>query len=297
MITEVVVGKIKIPNPTMLASGIVGISSKLLSRVLEMGAGAVVTKSFSVEPRRGYENPVICELPHGVLNAIGLSNPGVKDFLEELRELSGKNVIASVFGADPIEFVKIIELVDDFVKGYEINFSCPHAKGVGIEVGRDSNLVEAILREVVNNTDRPVWAKFSVEIPDLLSKIKIYEEYIDAIVITNTIRGMAIDIWARRPILTAKIGGYSGPAIKPIALRAVYELYEKTEIDIIGCGGIMSGYDVIEFMMAGAKAVQIGTAVYYRGLEVFSKILEEIRSFMEEENIENLNEIVGVAHV
>lgn len=297
MNVEVVVGGIKIQNPLILASGILGISSKLLKRALDAGAGAVVTKSIGVEARKGYENPVIFELPYGILNAIGLSNPGVDHFCDELKDLKDKNVIANIFGSEVSEFIRIIEKIDEFVKGYEINFSCPHAKGVGIEVGRESSLVKSILREVVEVTNRPVWAKFSVELPDLIGKINIAADYVKAVVITNTIRGMAIDIWARRPVLSAKIGGYSGPAIKPIAIRAVYEAYENSNVDIVGCGGILTGYDVIEFLMAGAKAVEIGTGIYYRGFDIFKNILEEIKKFMEYENISDVREIVGVAHV
>jgi len=291
------VGKLEIPNPTILASGILGISAKLLLRVLDNGAGAVVTKSFGLSPKKGYGNPTIYEMPYGLLNAMGLPNPGVEFFSEELKKVRGKNVIASIFGSEVEEYMSIIKKVEDFVVGFELNFSCPHAKGYGIEVGRDTELVEEILKEVRKATQKPIWAKISLEIPNFVELGKIAEKYADAIVMTNTLKGMAIDIHAKRPVLTAKIGGYSGPSIKPLALRGVYELYENVKADIVGCGGILSGYDAVEFFMAGAKAVEIGSGIYYRGIGIFREISREIKEFMEREGYDKIEDMVGVAHV
>ena len=294
------IGSLNLTNPTMLASGIMDEDAGSMKRIMKCGAGAIITKSIGIKPREGYPNPTIIELDCGMINAMGLPNPGIKEFGEELIKLKKSKIpiIGSIYGSNPSEFIKLGQKMQDYgTSAIELNLSCPHAKNYGLEVGSDSKTTKKITKSVKENVSIPVFVKLSPNVTNI-SELALSAEAgnADAIVAINTVKAMKINIEIKKPILSNIIGGYSGKAIKPIGVRCVYEIAKKVKIPIIGVGGIISGEDAIEYMIAGASAVQIGTAVYYRELDVFDKINKEIQKWMQEHSYKNLNEIIGVAH-
>lgn len=294
------IASLRLTNPTMLAAGILGMSGLTLSRVVEAGAGAVVTKSLGLKPCRGYSNPTVVQVEGGLINAMGLPNPGVEHFAQETESLDplGAPMIVSIYASSPEEFALLAKKALKIgAKGLELNVSCPHAKGVGAEVGQDSNLVEEIVREVRRSVETTILVKLTPNVAQIAELARAAEKGgADAVTAINTVRAMAIEIETAKPILGNKVGGLSGPAIKPIAVRCVYEIYETVGIPIVGCGGAATWQDAVEFMQAGASAVQIGTALATRGLAVFSEIVNGIKAFMEKKKISDVKEIVGLSH-
>ena len=290
---EVDVSGLRLRNPIMLASGILGSCVGSLNRIAKH-AGAVVTKSVGLRGRKGYSNPCVTILECGFLNAVGLASPPALDFARELENFNRScPLIVSLFGSSPEEFRELVKIFD-VANAFELNLSCPHAKGLGLEVGMDFDLVYEIVRSVKKETDKPVFAKVSANL-DYVELAKVCESAkIDGIVAINTVKGLAIDIVAKKPILSNVSGGLSGKAIKPIALKCVWDLFEEVNVPIVGCGGISNWKDVVEFLLAGAKAVQVGSAFYY-GYDVIPKILEGLRSYLRINNL-SLDEIVGLAH-
>jgi len=270
-----------------------------MQRIFKSGAGAIVTKSISLKSREGYPNPAVIELEHGILNAMGLPNPGIDAFSEEILKLKSSKIpiIGSIFGANANEFVKLAKKMQSYgVDAVELNLSCPHAKGYGLELGSDPLLVKNITKGVKKNTNMPLFVKISPNLPSVSEIAKAAESAgADAIVAINTVKAMKIDLELQMPVLSNKIGGYSGKAVKPIGIRCVYEIAKDVDIPVIGVGGITTGKDAIEYFMAGASAVQIGSAIYYRELDVFEKICKEIKDWMEEHNYKNISELIGVA--
>ncbi len=270
-------------------------------RIIKSGAGAVVTKSIGLKPKYGYPNPTVVELEYGILNAIGLANPGIKEFSKELEKLTQSNIplIASIFGCNSKEFINLaIEMEENGASAVELNMSCPHAKGYGLEIGSDPKLVKKITSEVKDAINIPVFVKLSPNHSNLIEIAKSSENgNADGIVAINTVKAMKIDLEIKMPILSNKVGGYSGKAIKPIGIYCIYEISKNVNIPVIGVGGITTGKDAIEYFMAGASAVQIGSAIYYRGIEVFKEVCNEIENWMEDHNIKNISEIIGVAHI
>ena len=294
---EIVVGRLHIRNPTILASGILGASGESLKRVyFEGGAGAVVTKSLSLEPKEGHKNPTVIEIDEGLLNAVGLANPGYRNFIEELKYLRRSNVtvVASIFGKTISEYVEIAKDIAKYVDAIELNLSCPNVEGKLF--AQSEHLTYEAVRDVKSIVKKPVFAKLSPNVTDIVSVAKACEEAkADAVVVTNTIKAMKIDVYAKRPVLSNKTGGLSGKCLKPIAVRCVYEIAKEVDIDIIGCGGVFTGEDAVEYFLAGAKAVQIGTAVLYRGIDVFRKVCKEIEEYMKKEGFESIEDIIGLA--
>ncbi|NJF26117.1 dihydroorotate dehydrogenase [Thermococcus sp. Bubb.Bath] len=294
---EVELFGIKFENPLILASGINDKVPEQWMRAHEEGAGGVVTKSIGIEPRKGYDNPTIVELPYGLINAMGLPNPGWKGFLEMVEGYTFDfPVIGSIFGGTPEEFAFLAEKLSDVADAFELNLSCPHAKGYGMETGQKPENVYDIVRAVKDATDKPVIAKLTPNIDDI-TKLGLAAEKggADAVSAINTLKAIAIDIYARKPILSNKVGGYSGPGVKPVALRAVYDLARTLEVPVIGIGGITTWQDAVEFLLAGASALQIGTAVSLRGWKVFKEISKGIERYLEEEGFSSVKEIVGLA--
>lgn len=286
-------------NPVVLASGILSHGS-LLRRAAEEGAGAVVTKSLTYEEREGYKTPTIVGVKAGLVNAIGLANPGYKEFLKRdlpLAKQGGACLIVSIAGGSPEEFRKIsIAAEEAGADGVELNLSCPHVKKHGLEIGSDPALVKKIVMEVKGSVDIPVHAKLGLT--DSLTRSAIAAEGAgaDAIVAINTVRAVVIDVDARKPVLSNIYGGLSGPAIHPIAVRCVYDLYKELSIPIIGCGGVEDPTDALEFILAGAVAVQVGTVVALKGLTVFKEIAGGINRYLDFYGFNDLREIVGLAH-
>lgn len=297
------IASLKLTNPTMLAAGILGLSATTLKEAIKQGAGAVVTKSISLEPRSGYTNPAVVQLgDYGLLNAMGLPNPGAKDFATELKELkqNGLNapVIASVFGFSENEFAKVAKILTKAgADAIELNVSCPHVEKTGSEIGQNPKLVSQVVRKVRNAITAPAIVKLTPNVADITEVATAAARAgADAIVAINTLRAMSIDIETARPILGNKIGGLSGRALKPVTVRCVYEIYEAVNVPVIGCGGVATWKDAVELMLAGASAVQIGTAVASNGLGVFKSVSKGIDAYMHRNGFRSLKEIVGLSH-
>ncbi|HLC24287.1 MAG TPA: dihydroorotate dehydrogenase [Nitrosopumilaceae archaeon] len=291
------VGPIEFERPTMLASGILGISLEVFARLYKDGAGALVTKSLSKEPWDGYPNPTIVGVKSGYLNAVGLSNPGAPYFAKMIESNTTVPIIVSLVGSVEEDFVFMIKQFENVkILGYELNLSCPHVEKVGLEVGDDPNLVRKIVKSVKSHSKVPVIAKVGLGASDYLETVRAAcESGIDAITAINTVRAMGIDVETTRPLLSNKIGGLSGSAIKPIAVRCVYEISSKFDIPIIGCGGVSDWEDAVEFILAGASAVQIGSAIGEKWTGVFSEINDGISKYMEKKGFSKIKEMVGIA--
>ena len=292
------VGKIQLNKPAMLASGILGISLDVFNRLYRSGAGAVVTKSLSSEPWEGYPNPTIFSVNGGGwMNAVGLSNPGASNFAKMIEPNQDVPIIVSLVGSIPKDFEMMInEFKNCNVTAFELNLSCPHVAKVGLEVGDDPELVKKIVTTVKNSTTAPVIAKVGLGTTNYLNTVKTaIDSGIDAITAINTVRAMAIDVETQRPILSNKYGGLSGTPIKPIALRCVYEISSKYDIPIIGCGGISTWEDAIEFFLAGASAIQLGSAIGDNWINVFDDINKGVLQYMKKKNYSTIEEMVGLA--
>jgi dihydroorotate dehydrogenase (NAD+) catalytic subunit len=291
---------LRLGNPVMLASGILGETGSSLVRVAQAGAGAVVTKSIGAEPREGYPNPTVVELEAGIINAVGLANPGIVAYIDEMETARKGDVpiIGSVFGKGEGEIVEVAELMEQAgASAIEVNLSCPHARNLGAEQGRDPEIVGSIVSAAKKSVNVPVLAKITPNVTDIVDAgLAVANSNGDGIVAINTVKAMAINPETGMPVLSNKIGGLSGPAIKPIGVRCVYELFENVDIPLIGVGGILTGNDALEYLMAGATAVQIGSAAYYRGIEVFGRVVEEIDRFLDENGYGSVKDIVGIAH-
>lgn len=292
------VGPLHLERPAVLASGILGISLDVFGRVYGAGAGAVVSKSLSREPWEGYANPTVFEIGGGGwMNAVGLSNPGAANFAEMIRPNRSVPVVVSLVGSveEDFEFM-MAKFADCEVAGYELNLSCPHVEKVGLDVGDDPDLVSRIVRTAKRAAPEPVFAKVGLGSTDYLETVSAaIEAGADGITAINTIRAMAIDAELQRPILSNRFGGLSGTPIKPVALRCVYEISSRHDVPVMGCGGISSWEDAVEFILAGASAVQLGSAVGERWLEVFGEINSGIASYMQRKGVRSISEMVGAA--
>ena len=297
---SVELARLRLANPTMLAAGILGLTSLSLKRTAEAGAGAVVTKSVGLKPRMGYANPTVVQTDCGILNAMGLPNPGIDYFAKEIHEAKtiGCPIIVSVYGFSVEEFVEVAKKAEEAgADALELNVSCPHVEKTGSEIGQDPKLLKTIVKVVKKEVNKPVFVKLTPNVTDIVECARVAEEGgADAITAINTVRAMAINAETAKPILGNKFGGLSGPAIKSIALRCVYEIYREVKVPVIGCGGVSDWRDVVEFMLAGATAVQIGTAIAFKGLEVFQSINKGIEAYLETRGYKNVREIVGLSH-
>ncbi len=285
-------------NPLLLASGFLGISQEIFNRLYKSGFGAIVSKSISVDPMEGYKGPTIVSINQkSYLNAIGLSNPGADAFSEEISN-NTVPLLVSLVGSSATEFPYLIKKFDKLnILGYEINLSCPHVAKMGMEVGDDPTLVTKIIKTIKTNTKKPVIIKVGIGNLDVVKLADIIEESgADAITAINTIRAMAINTETGMPILSNKIGGLSGSSIKPIGVRCVYEISKKVRIPVIGCGGIMNWEDVIEYMLAGATTVELGSVIGYHGLGVINKIIKGISGYLNKKGYKSVREIIGIAH-
>ena len=290
---------LNLKNPTMLASGILGETGDSLLRIAKSGAAALLTKSIGIEAREGHANPTFVETEHGILNAIGLANPGIKEYgLEVKKALAARiPVIGSIFGANTKEFEQLSVKMEEYgVSALELNHSCPHAKGYGAELGHDKENVLEITRAVKDAVKIPVFVKLSPNVGNIGEIACAVEKAEgDGIVAINTVKAMAVNAEIGMPVLSNVMGGYSGPAIKPIGLRCVYEIKAAVNLPVIGVGGILTGKDAIQYIMAGASAVQIGSGVFYRGDGIFKEVCNEIEEFMDTHGYKTIKEMVGIA--
>ena len=291
-------------SPLVLASGVLGLTADSMKRVLIAGAGAVTTKSFSMEPRKGHPCPSILPYNSGLLNAVGLSNPGVNEMNKEIRKLQAQHnglIFASVFGRTPEEFglatTSAAEAEPDLI---EVNVSCPNVESeFGTPFGASFQDVEKITKIVKKEAGIiPVSIKLTLHCPSIKKMAQVCEESgADAITAINTVGpGMLIDTGVMRPVLANKVGGVSGPAIFPLALRAVWEIARAVSLPVIATGGVSSTDDTLQMIMAGATLVSIGSAIYYDDLGVFSKINKGLIDWMTVRKIGTLQEIRGKAH-
>lgn len=295
------IGGLKLKNPVMTASGTFGYGEEY-SEFLDLNMlGAVVVKGISLKPMEGNPPPRICETPCGMLNAIGLQNIGLKRFLKEklpyLRQFDTK-IIVNILGNTIREYVRLTKALDDAgVDAIELNVSCPNVKKGGIIFGTDKRALSKLVSKVKQSAGKSVLiTKLSPNVSDITEfAIAAEESGSDALSLINTLRGMAIDIETRKPKLANITGGLSGPAIKPIALRMVWEASQSVRIPVIGIGGIINAQDAIEFMLAGATAIQVGTGNFINPMATI-EIIRGIRSYSEGKNIDNIRDIIGSIH-
>lgn len=295
----------KFSNPLVLASGIIGVTAASMHKAVKDGAGGVTVKSISLEPRTGHPNPTMIAKPGYFLNAVGLSNPGIENALEELKKFKvgaycNTPLIGSIFAGTPDEFgevtARICAAPIDFL---EVNISCPNvSREFGEPFAYSLSAVELITKKIKTKSKKiPVIMKLSPNAWNIVDLAKAAEAAgADALCVGNTISGMYIDVRARKPVLHNKQGGVSGPALFPIALKCVYDVFNAVKIPIIGTGGVTTGEDALAMIMAGATLVGVGSAVYYRGATVFKQITDEMKKIMQEEKIKNLESIRGCAH-
>jgi len=294
---------IKLKNPTILASGIMGVSAASLKFCEENGAGAVTLKSIGHNERIGHHNPTVYVWENGTHNAVGLSNPGIDGSIDKIKQMQSQlsiPLIGSMF-ADTIDnFVMVAKKMSVLKPAIiELNLSCPNtADDLGRMYASDIKMTYDVISAVKKVVGKiPLFAKLTADVTDIAEIGKSAENAgADGLTAINTVSGINIDIKLKRPILTNKVGGLSGPAIRPIGVRAVWNLYKAVKIPIIGTGGINTGEDAIEYIMAGASAVGIGSGVYYRGIDVFKKVTAEMEDFMREEGYKSVEEMRGVAH-
>jgi dihydroorotate dehydrogenase (NAD+) catalytic subunit len=298
---------VALPTPLVLASGILGTEAELLARVARAGAGAVTSKSCSLEPRAGHRNPSVVAWGQGLINAVGLANPGVEAEVAELRRAKallrplGAALIGSVF-ADTVENFRRVagRLAEAGPDLLEVNISCPNVHDeFGTPFAADPGAageVTAAVREAVAGR-MPVVVKLSPNVTDVAAVARaVAANGADGISAINTLTGMVIDVHARRPVLANRTGGLSGPAIRPLAVRCVWQIYEAVDLPIVGMGGVGSGRDAVEMLMAGATAVGVGSAVYGEGPEVFGRLGAELAALMDELGYRSVAEMRGEAH-
>ncbi len=291
---------LELANPTILASGILGYSSESLSRVVKGGAGAVVTKSIGIEARPGYSNPTIVQAEAGLINAMGLPNPGIDIYAEEIKfskRLLRVPIIVSVFGYSAEEYARVAKKAAEAgADAIELNVSCPHVKQTGAEIGQSPKFLKEVVQLVKASINKPLIVKLSPNVADItvLAQAAV-EAGADALTAVNTLKAMAIDAETMQPILSNVRGGLSGAAVKPVALRCVYDIAEQFEVPIIGCGGVSDWRDAVEFLLAGASAVQIGTAVA-DNTDVFQAVTKGVETYLRKKNYGSVKDIVGLAH-
>lgn len=300
MNTKVDLCGITLKNPVMTASGTFGSGEEYSEFVDLNGLGAVVTKGVANVPWEGNPTPRVAEVYGGMLNAIGLQNPGIDLFIERdipfLKKFDTR-IIVNVCGHTAEEYIEVVErLSDQPIDMLEINISCPNVREGGIAFGQDAKMVEAITKEIKQHAAQPVIMKLSPNVTDITEIAKAAEAGgADALSMINTITGMKIDIRTRCFALANRTGGMSGPAVHPVAVRMVYQTAQAVQIPIIGMGGIMTAEDAIEMILAGATAVSVGTA-NFTNPRATAEIIAGIRSYMEENQIRDIRELVGAVH-
>jgi dihydroorotate dehydrogenase (NAD+) catalytic subunit len=298
--------KVKLPglnlkNPIIPASGTFGFGEEISEYYDLSILGGIMTKATTLEPRLGNATPRVAEVYGGMLNAIGLANPGLEAALDhkfKFLEKYDTEVIANIAGRSVEDYVKVAEEVSklDVVKALELNISCPNVKEGGVTFGTDPKVAYEVTKRVKEVSKKPVYVKLSPNVTDIVVIAKAVEEAgADGITMINTLTGMKIDLKSGRPLLANKTGGMSGPALKPIAIRMIYDVYKNVNIPIIGMGGVMNAEDVLEFLMAGASAVAVGTANLIDPY-ASKKIIEALPAVLEKYGFNSVEEAIGYAH-
>jgi dihydroorotate dehydrogenase (NAD+) catalytic subunit len=292
------VGALRLSNPIIAASGTFGYGVEFADIVDLDRLGGIVVKGLSLEPMAGAPAPRLCETPSGMLNAVGLQNVGVRAFIAEklpaLREYRTA-VIANVFGYTVDEYVGVIRILEDAegLAGYELNISCPNTAHGGIQFGSDPHMVSEVVSAARQAARRPLWVKLSPNVTDIGGISRAAENAgADALTVANTYQAMSIDVQTRKSRLGRATGGLSGPAIKPITLRLVYEARRAVKIPVVGLGGIEKAEDVLEYVIAGASAVQVGTANFSQPKACID-ILDQLEESCRNNNINSINSLIG----
>jgi dihydroorotate dehydrogenase (NAD+) catalytic subunit len=292
------VGALRLSNPILAASGTFGYGVEFAHLINLNRLGGIVVKGLSLEPMAGAPAPRLCETPSGMLNAVGLQNVGVRAFVAEklpaLRKYSTA-VIANVFGYTVDEYVSVIRILEDAegLVAYELNISCPNTAHGGIQFGSEPQMVSEVVSATRQAARRPLWVKLSPNVSDIGAIARAAEGAgADALTVANTYQAMSIDVQTRKSRLGRVTGGLSGPAIKPITLRLVYEARRAVKIPVIGLGGIEKAEDVLEYIIAGASAVQVGTANFSRP-SACSEILKQLEITCGNNNINSINKLIG----
>lgn len=299
---SVKIGSLELKNPILLASGTVGYGNEISEFTDLSKIGGIVTKSISLKPRKGNPPQRIVETPSGMLNAIGLANVGVEVFVKEkipFLEKLNATIICNIAASTLNEYVECVNILENqkSIKAFEINVSCPNVKDGGLIFGNDINWVGKITEQVRKATKKPLIIKLSPNVPRIADFAAISKkEGADAVSAINTLVGTSFDIYTRKPKIKNITGGLSGPAIKPIALAKVLEIKRNVDIPIIGIGGIMNWKDVVEFMIVGASAIQIGTANFINP-NISNEIVDELYRFCSEQKIEKISSLTGSYHI
>jgi len=296
---EVQIGSLRFKNPVLTASGTFG-NGQIMNEIFDVSVlGGIITKSITLKPKEGNPAPRIVETSCGMLNSIGLENAGLDNFLNNILpkiQLLRTNKIASIAGASEEEYGMLAEKLDGKVNGLEINISCPNVKRGGMSFGQDVDSVARITKIVRRKTSLPFIVKLTPNVTHIEDIAKACEENgADAVSLVNTYKGMAIDVRQRISKLGSFSGGLSGPAIKPLALYAVSQVYSKVNIPVIGCGGIMNVVDALEFIMAGATLIEVGSATFREPMAA-PKIVEGLKLYCEKEKIGILEKIRGIVN-
>ncbi len=287
-------------NPVMTASGTFGFGLDQERGFDPQRLGAVVTKTVTLRPRTGHPQPRTWETPAGMLNAIGLQNPGVDNVVRKLAPRWAKwhvPVVVSILGATVDDYGQMAERLDGIegISAIEVNISSPNARRGGMEFGQEPEAAAAVTRDVVRHTTLPVIVKLTPNVADIVAVARaVVDEGADALTLINTLQAMAIDAKTRRPAIAATFAGLSGPAIKPVALRMVYQVASVIDVPVIGCGGIATGLDAVEFLLAGATAVQVGTATFSNPRAPLD-VLEGIERYVADAGVESVRDVIGAA--
>ncbi|WP_099716662.1 dihydroorotate dehydrogenase [Clostridium sp. LS] len=295
---KVTINNVEFKNPVIAASGTFGFGEEF-NNFYDVGIlGGISSKGLTINPKQGNEGIRVYETPSGMMNSVGLQNPGIDAFIEnELPKMKkyGTNVIANIGGGCLEDYEAAVSKIDNSdVDMIELNISCPNVKHGGMAFGIKSKVAYDVVREIKGMTKKPLMVKLSPNAEDIVDMaLKCQEAGADSISLINTLKGMAIDVYKRKPVFNNITAGLSGPAVKPIALRMVYEVAKAVDIPVIGLGGISNGKDAIEFMMAGASAIQIGTINFVNPM-AGKEIIEEMENFLREQGIKDINEIVGI---
>jgi len=288
-------------NPVMAASGTFGYGLEMAKELDIQRLGAIVCKGTTLRRRRGNPQPRMVETPAGMLNSIGLQNMGVETLIRDIAPVWATwrvPVVVNIAGESIEEYVRLARRLDGVpgVSGLELNISCPNV-ATGLAFGSSPQMAAEVTAAVRRETTLPVIVKLAPNVSDIVSVAQaVADAGADALTLTNTLPAMAIDVRSRRPVLGWAFGGLSGPSLKPIALRLVYQTATAVDVPLIGCGGIMTGLDAIEYIMAGATAVQVGTATFVNPRATLD-VLDGIERFMEEERVADLHQLIGAARV
>lgn len=295
--TKVNICGVEFKNPIITASGTFGFGAEFGEYADLSEYGGITVKGLTLAPRAGNKPPRIAETPSGILNSVGLQNPGVKYFVEhDMPKLKnvGTNIITNISGNTVEEYCEMVEILSDTdVAMIELNVSCPNVKHGGLAFGTDPKTVEHLTSEVKKYAKKPIIVKLSPNVTSITDVAKAAEAGgADSVSLINTLLGMSIDIHLRKPILANNMGGLSGPCVKPVAVRMVYQVANAVKLPVIGMGGVMSGDDVIEFMLAGASVVALGTGLFVKP-DLVLDVKDGIQKYMSRHNIEDINDIIG----